>query len=234
MNKIKDISVVAFDADDTLWDCQSHFDRVEREYCRLLSSYADAETVSRGLFATEGQNMKLLGYGSKAFTISLVENAVNVSGGQVRAREIAQVVALGKQLLHLDATPLHGVKQVLDRLRSSGNYRLSVFTKGELLDQENKLYRSGLGDFFDDVTIVSDKTPETFCGLCDKMQVEPENLLMVGNSLKSDIDPVLRIGGWGVHVPFRVTWQHEVIDEFSHRRLVTLQHISELLPLLVE
>ena len=153
LEKLKHIKAIAFDADDTLWALQNYFEEVEHEYCELLSEYGNEKEISAALLETEGKNMSDLGYGCKAFTISLVENAVKVSHGKVEANVIAQIVDLGKSLLHLDAKPLEGVEKTIaclkDRfIQNAGNaslkYKLAVFTKGELMDQENKLWRSGL------------------------------------------------------------------------------------------
>lgn len=142
------LKAIAFDADDTLWDCQSHFDRVEERYASILSPYVAAEQVGNSLFKTETGNMPLLGYGCKAFTISLVENAIAVSGGRISADMIAEIIKLGKSLLRIPATPLPQVKETLAHLRKHTSFRLVMFTKGELLDQENKLKRSGLSGAF--------------------------------------------------------------------------------------
>lgn len=220
-----DIQAIAFDADDTLWDCQSHFADVERRYCELLAPYGSPEHISGRLFSTEAANMELLGYGTKAFTLSLVENAVAVSRGQVAATVIGEIVRLGKELLCLPATPLPGVRETLAALRGR---RLVLFTKGELLDQENKLRRSGLAGFFSHVEIVSDKTEREYAALCRHLGVAPSHLLMVGNSFRSDIAPALAIGAWAAHIPFHVTWQLEITDEFDHERLIRLTRFSQL------
>lgn len=223
------LKAIAFDADDTLWDCQSHFDRVEERYASILSPYAAAEQVGNSLFKTETGNMPLLGYGCKAFTISLVENAIAVSGGRISADMIAEIIKLGKSLLRIPATPLPQVKETLAHLRKHTSFRLVMFTKGELLDQENKLKRSGLSAHFHLVKVVSDKTREAFLDLCRQLDIAPDELLMVGNSLRSDVIPALEIGAHAVHIPFHTTWQHEMIDDFTHSDLVTIRHFSELL-----
>lgn len=236
--KTNNIRAVAFDADDTLWALQNHFLDVEREYCQLLAPFGDSEKITASLFETEMANMADLGYGCKAFIISLVENAVKVSEGRVEARVIGEIVKLGKRLLHVDASPLDGVEQTLSHLhgikRADGfrRYRLAVFTKGELMDQENKLRRSGLLRFFDVVSIVSDKTPEAYHALCSQFAVNPDELLMVGNSFKSDIAPALAIGAYAAHIPFHTNWAHETTEEFEHERLWRISNFSEILDIL--
>ena len=225
---LKEVKALAFDADDTLWDCQSYFERVEQEYCELLADYAKPREVSASLFETETANMDELGYGSKAFTLSLIENAVRMSDGRVSGDTVRAILELGRSLLRLPATPLEGVAETLDALRRRGSYRMAVFTKGELLDQENKLHRSGLGRYFDVVSIVSDKTPDSYRRLCRELGVEPRELCMVGNSLKSDIAPALSVGASAGHVPFHTTWKHEEIQPFQHERMRTIERFAQL------
>ena len=221
MNKWK---VIAFDADDTLWDCQSHFEQVENRLYELIAPYCD--NPAQELFLTESGNMADLGYGCKAFTISIIETALRVGGTHVSTGELSQLLQLSKSLLHLPATPLAGVEDTLARI---DGYRKVVFTKGELQDQENKLKRSGLLKYFDDVEITSDKTQREFLALCEHQQIHPSELLMVGNSLKSDIAPALAIGAWAIHIPFHVTWQLEHYEDFDHERLKKIEQFSELL-----
>ncbi len=224
----EDIRLLAFDADDTLWDCQGHFDNVEKAYAQLLAPYADEPTVTETLFQTETANMPLLGYGSKAFTLSLVENAVKVSRGQVCAADVLRIVQLGKSLLQLPATPLPEVRPTLEALHHAKRFAMVVFTKGELLDQENKLKRSGLAPLFDDIVVVSDKTKNEYTKLCERYGTTIDHLLMVGNSFRSDIEPVLQLGGWAVHIPFTSIWRHEETEEYCHPKLVTLSHFGGL------
>lgn len=226
--KLNDVKALAFDADDTLWDCQSYFEKVEQDYCELLADYAKPREVSASLFETETANMPELGYGSKAFTLSLIENAVKISSGRVSGDTVKAILELGRSLLRLPSTPLEGVVGTLETLRRRGCYRMAVFTKGELLDQENKLQRSGLRRFFDVVSIVSDKTPDSYRRLCGELGVEPEELCMVGNSLKSDIAPALSVGCSAVYVPFHVTWKHEEIQPFQHERMRTIERFADL------
>ena len=224
----KDIRLIAFDADDTLWDCQGHFENVEKAYAQLLAPYADEPTVAEMLFQTETDNMPLLGYGSKAFTLSLVENAVKVSRGQISAADVLRIVELGKSLLQLPATPLPEVRSTLESLHQANRFAMVVFTKGELLDQENKFQRSSLSPLFDDIVVVSDKTKTEYTKLCSQFGTTLDHLLMVGNSFRSDIEPVLQLGGWAVHIPFSSIWRHEQTKEYCHPRLVTLSHFGGL------
>ena len=218
--------VIAFDADDTLWDCQSHFEAVEQHLYGLIAPYC--EDPAKELFQTESGNMADLGYGCKAFTISIVETALRVGGDHLSSEELADLLSHSKSLLHLPATPLLEVEETLQRLQAYP-YRLVVFTKGELQDQENKLERSGLAKYFSHVEITSNKTEVEFQQLCEHLDILPNELLMVGNSLKSDIAPALTIGAWAIHIPFHVTWQLESFEEIEHERLTKITHFNEIL-----
>ena len=232
MNKISDIHTIAFDADDTLWDNETYFLKVEKEMCKVLSAYAAPDVISSSLFSIEMTNMDDYGYGAMAYTLSLVENAVKVSDGKVTASEILSIVELGRTLLRLKAEPLPGVRETLEELKSRG-YQLVLFTKGELLTQENKLKRSGLAHYFSHEVIVSDKQEQQYTQLCHNLGIEPQQLMMVGNSLRSDIRPALNIGAYAVHIPFEVMWQHEVVEDFEHPNMRRIATISEL-PALLE
>ena len=227
--------MIAFDADDTLWDCQSHFEEVENHLYSLIAPYC--EDPKHELFVTESGNMADLGYGCKAFTISIIETALRIAGNDVFATQLKELLAHCKQLLHLPATPLPEVEETLRELRIKNlelreegkGTRMVVFTKGELQDQENKLKRSGLLKYFDDVEITSDKSQIEFLALCEHQQIHPSELLMIGNSLKSDIAPALAIGAWAIHIPFHVTWQLEHFEDIDHERLIKIEHFSEIL-----
>jgi putative hydrolase of the HAD superfamily len=228
----KAIKVVAFDADDTLWDCQSWFDQVEHQCGDLLRPWATQEEVSESLFATERGNMELLGYGTKAFTISLIENAVRVTKAQITGDIVAQLIQLGKGLLRFPTTPLPEVEHTLQRLIDDGRYRLVVFTKGELMDQEQKLARSGLAPYFEYMETVSNKGKDEYVMLCDHLDIQPDELLMVGNSFRSDIAPALAVGCYTVHIPYHVVWELEKSEEFPHERLQKISHFSDVLDIL--
>jgi putative hydrolase of the HAD superfamily len=227
------VKVLAFDADDTLWDCQSWFDEVEHKCCELLAPWATPDEVSQGLFATERKNLPLTGYGTKAFTLSLIENAVRVSRQQLTGDVVMQLLDLGRQLLLFPTTPLPEVEATLRQLSQSRRYRLVVFTKGELLDQENKLHRSGLEPYFSHMETVSNKTEKEYRQLCENLGVAPEQTLMVGNSFRSDIAPALQAGAYAVHIPYHVVWELEKSEEFPHPRLQKITRFSQLLDILL-
>ena len=222
------IKVIAFDADDTLWDCQSWFDEVEHKCCELLSPWATAREVSEGLFATERKNLSLTGYGTKAFTLSLIENAVRVSKEQLTGDIVMRLIELGKDLLNFPTTPLPEVEETLRTLAEQRHYRLVVFTKGELMDQEGKLARSGLEQYFSHVETVSNKTEREY----RQLDVAPEQTLMVGNSFRSDIAPALAAGAYAIHIPYHVVWELEKLEEFPHDRLHKITHFGEILDIL--
>ncbi len=227
-----EISLIAFDADDTLWGSQTYFDIVKKVYCEILAPYASAEEVSHALRATEKANIPLLGYGSKAFMLSLIENAVKISHGKVKGYDIGQIVEVSKELLRLPGHPFDGVKATLAKLRDTGRYRMVVFTKGELLDQENKFHRSGLRPYFDDIVIVSEKTPDAYNRLCKQFGVKIGQLLMVGDSYPEDIAPVLEIGGWAVHIPNDMDSEDIEYLNKIHPHLLRLSRFAELIEFL--
>ena len=238
---IEKIKVIAFDADDTLWDCQGYLEEVEQHLYRLIAPYC--ENPKQELFKTESGNMADLGYGCKAFTISILETAMRIAGNDLTVCQLDDLLQDCKRLLHLPATPLSGVEQTLKTLRRKieeesdlspltsylSPRKLVCFTKGELQDQENKLKRSGLLKYFDDVEITSDKTQREFLALCEHQQIHPSQLLMIGNSLKSDCAPALAIGAWAIHIPFHVTWQLEHFEDIDHERLIKIEKFSDIL-----
>lgn len=227
----KQIKVIAFDADDTLWSNEPFFQEVERKYTDLLKSYGTPKEISAELFQTEMSNLNDLGYGAKAFTISMVETALRVSRQTISPNDIQQIIDLGKSLLQMPIELLPKVKETLEVLKEKRNYKLVVATKGDLLDQENKLERSGLAPYFDHVEVMSDKTEKEYIRLLSRLQITPEEFVMVGNSLKSDIQPVLSLGGYGVHIPFEVMWKHEVVEIFMHDHLKQVHSFKYLLDL---
>ena len=230
---IDKIKVLAFDADDTLWESEPLYREAERRWAEILSEYGTTESLSAALYAVEVANMEDYGYGAKAFTLSLLETSVKVAGGALDADRVGRILAIGRHLLHNPAAPMPGVRETLETLHRSGRYRMVLLTKGDLLDQEHKTERSGLAPYFDRVRIVSDKTEREYRRLLDEFGVGPESFLMVGNSFKSDISPVLALGGWGIYVPFHITWELERTEEYDHDRLVRVARFSDILSVLL-
>ncbi|UKK48675.1 HAD family hydrolase [Prevotella sp. E9-3] len=230
---MKEKEWLIFDADDTLWDCQGHFERVMQELYTLLEPWVDRDTAAKQLFATEQKNMPLLGYGTKAFTLSMIETALRVSNHELSGHKLAWLQQECYTLQELPATPLPEVEDTLKTLHQQG-WHMAVFTKGELLDQEHKLQRSGLSRYFEHVEITSDKTEREFTALCHHLRTEPEQITMIGNSMKSDIAPALAIGCRAVYIPFHVTWQLEHAEKIQHEGLTEISHFSELLQIVSE
>ena len=221
------IKVIAFDADDTLWSNEPFFQKIEKQYVDMLTPYGTSEYISAALFQTEMNNLKNLGYGAKAFTISMVETALRISGQKIPGADIQHII----ELLEMPIELLPGVKETLKVLKEKKQYKLVVATKGDLLDQENKLERSGLTPYFDHIEVMSDKTEKEYQRMLNILQIAPSEFVMVGNSLKSDIQPVLSLGGYGIHIPFEVMWKHEVVDTFRHNHLIQVKRVDELLTL---
>jgi putative hydrolase of the HAD superfamily len=201
------ITTIGFDADDTLWHNESIFEDAHRRYCELLARWHDAETVERTLFATEMRNLELFGYGVKSHALSSIETAIELTQGAIHAEEIRAIIQLAKGMLDHPVDLLEGAAEVVHALRKK--FRLVLITKGDLRDQERKLRKSGLEPHFAHIEIISEKDTHVYRRILDRHDVEPEEFLMVGNSLKSDILPVLDLGGRGVYVPYRITWQAE-------------------------
>lgn len=225
------IKVIGFDADDTLWVNEPYFQEVEKQFCLILKPYqAEAET-SKELFRTEMQNLEIYGYGAKGFILAMIETAIRVTEGKITSNEISQIIAIGKTLLNMPIQLLDGIEDVLQKLK--GKYQLILATKGDLLDQERKLQKSGLTGYFHHIEIMSDKHENNYKKLLSHLDIQPHEFLMVGNSVKSDILPVIKIGARAIHVPFEVTWQHENHHEpTGNDDFITVSEISEILNLL--
>jgi putative hydrolase of the HAD superfamily len=228
---LSNIKAIAFDADDTLWVNEPFFRNAEKEFCELMKDYLDEDQCNRLLFEVEMQNLPLYGYGIKPFTLSLIEAAIRFSDGKVPIAAINTLIDRGKAMLQEPIELLDGIKETLQQL--NGDYRLIMATKGDLLDQERKLIKSGLEPFFHHIEIVSDKTEVHYQKLVNHLDVRPEEFLMVGNSVKSDILPVLNIGAHAFHIPFHTTWIHEEVKEpVEHPRFRLLNTATEMLQLL--
>lgn len=225
------IKVIAFDADDTLWANETLFREAEREFCVLMQDYLPEEKCNALLFEIEMKNLPLYGYGIKPFTLSLIEAAIKFSNGNIPVASIETLIGRAKKMLEAPIELLDGIEQTLEVL--SQKYRLVMATKGDLLDQERKLIKSGLEPYFHHIEIVSDKTEVQYQKLVNHLDIKVEEFLMVGNSVKSDILPVLAIGGHGFHVPFHTTWVHETVKEpVDHANFRLLSSAIEMLDLL--
>lgn len=205
------IKVIGFDADDTLWVNETYFREAEEEFADLLEHYETKNKVDQELFKMEMKNLELYGFGVKGFMLSMIESALELSNKRVPQDTIKDIINIGKQMITRPVELLDGVEEVLQSL--SKGYRLIVLTKGDLLDQERKLEKSGLSKYFHHVEVLSDKKEENYKNLLDHLEIDVSEFLMVGNSLKSDVIPILNIGASAVHVPFHTTWAHEMVPE---------------------
>lgn len=223
-----DIKIIAFDADDTLWVNEPFFRKAEDKFCELLEDYLPQHTVSRELLVIEIRNLPTYGYGIKAFMLSMIEAAMSISDKTIGLDAIEQIIDIGKEMLKEPVELIKGVEDVLKALH--GKYKLVMATKGDLVDQERKLYKSGLAEYFHHTEIVSEKTETEYQKLIKHLDIQPNQFLMIGNSLKSDIIPVLNIGCHAFHVPYHVTWEHEKVDKkIEHPHFRQLEDISEVL-----
>jgi len=224
--------VIAFDADDTLWHNERMYVRAQARFAQLLSQYHDPEWINESLNQTEVRNIQHFGYGVKAFALSMIETAVELTEGRVSGQDIKVLVDLAKEMLGTEVELLAHVRETIPQL--SAKYHLMVITKGDLLDQETKLARSGLESYFQQIEVVSQKTSESYERLLKKYSIAPQRFLMVGNSLRSDILPVLELGGSAVHIPYETTWIHEIAEppDDGHPGYFALEHLGQLPALL--
>lgn len=201
------ITAVGFDADDTLWHNESLYHMTQEKYRTLLARYHDAEWIDRKLYETEMRNLQRFGYGIKGFTLSMIETAIELTQGRVPAADIQQIINNAKEMMAAPVELLPCVRETLTLLHS--RFRLLLITKGDLIDQETKLARSGLGDLFDAVEVLSEKHAAAYQTVLAKHTLTPGQFLMVGNSVRSDILPALALGAQAVHIPYHITWEHE-------------------------
>jgi len=226
------LKVIAFDADDTLWVNEPYFQETEKKFCAMLEDYLPQHTISKELFKTEMDNLALYGYGVKGFMLSMIETALRVSDKTITPDIIEKTIQYGKELLEKPIELLNGVEEVLQAL--TGKYKLVVATKGDLLDQERKLKKSKLEHYFHHIEIMSEKHESDYIKLIRHLDIKPGEFLMLGNSLKSDIMPVLAIGGHGIHIPYHTTWAHEHVEQtIDHPDFKQVQSIKEILPFLI-
>jgi len=225
--------VIAFDADDTLWHNERYYVEAQARFAQLLSQYHKPEWVHERLLDTETRNLQHFGYGVKAFALSMIETAVEFTEGRISGVDIQKVIDLAKEMLSADVQLLEHVAETVSQL-VIGN-RLMLITKGDLLDQESKILRSGLSEYFQYIEILSQKTRESYQRVLKRYSIVPERFLMIGNSLKSDILPILELGGSAVYIPYETTWLHEVADAPAddQQGYYLLENIAQL-PALLE
>ncbi|MBI5568083.1 MAG: HAD family hydrolase [Chloroflexi bacterium] len=219
-------NIIAFDADDTLWHSESLYAAAQSEYRQLLGGYAAPDQIDRVLHDTEMRNLPLYGYGIKGFALSMIEAALDISASHIQGHEVQRVLQLARHMLSAELQLLDHAAEIVAQLAET--YPLMLITKGDLFDQESKIERSGLKPYFHQIEIVSDKTPRAYAALLAKHNLEPAKFLMVGNSLRSDILPVVELGGYAIHIPYHITWAHEHIEDTHAAGYETLEHLGQL------
>ena len=221
------ITTVALDADDTLWHNESIFHLTQDNYVNLLKDYGEPDHMKARLLEVEIKNLKLYGYGVKSFTLSMIETAIDLTRGAVPAKTIMEILNLGRAMLEHPVEPLPGVAETLEAMKDG--YKLVMVTKGDLMNQEQKLARSGLGDHFQAIEIVSEKDANTYRRIVARQGIRPEATVMIGNSMKSDVLPALEAGLWGIHIPYHITWAHEHAEAPSDSpRFAKLETIADV------
>ena len=223
--------VIGFDADDTLWHNESIFTMTQGKFREILSSHSP-ELIDQTLSSNQIKNLKLFGYGIKGFILSMIETSIQISNGEIKGNEIQKIIDFGRDMLAAPVDLLPYVHEVIDKL--SKKYRLLLITKGDLIDQETKIFRSGLADYFTGVEIVSEKNSETYKNILNRHSIAVSSFIMIGNSMRSDIVPIVQIGGHAVHIPYYTTWDHEQKHPYINpKNFKKLKHIG-LLPKLIE
>ena len=224
----KNIKVIGFDADDTLWVNETYYREAELEFAALLAQYETANKIDQELFKMEMSNLDMYGYGVKSFILSMVESAIDISNNKVSIKTISDILNIGKNMINKPIELLDGVEEVLKTV--SKKYRLILATKGDLLDQERKLERSGLTEYFHHIEVLSDN----YSKLLNHLDINPEEFLMIGNSLKSDILPLVDIKAHAIHVPFHTTWIHEQVteEETNGKEYRTVKNLKQIIPFL--
>lgn len=210
------IALVGFDGDDTLWRSQDYFDQAQREFEQILARYVDLDEqrAKDHLYAVETGNLALFGYGVKGMALSMIEAAIDITSGRVSASDLHLIVQLAKRMLQHPVELLPGVRAAVEAI--AADHRIVLITKGDLFHQEAKVRRSGLADLFGRIEIVSEKDPATYARVLAEFDLAPARFLMIGNALRSDVAPVLALGGWAVHMPYHSTWAHETQATADH------------------
>jgi putative hydrolase of the HAD superfamily len=225
--------IIAFDADDTLWHNEPYFDEAQAKFCELFADYASNQEILQLILSYQVKNLPLYGFGIKAFVLSMIESALELTNHKISGNGIEKIIKIGKDLLQKPVELLPEVEDVLQQLK--GKYKLVVATKGDLKDQHRKLHDSGIGHYFHHIEVMSDKKELDYEKMLGRLDTKPEGFIMIGNSLKSDVLPVLNIGGHGYHIAYHTTWEYEKIDfEIEHDNFKSLEKISDVLPILLK
>ena len=224
--------IIAFDADDTLWHNEPYFDEAQEKFYRLFSDRTTKQEILDLILKHQVQNLPLYGFGIKAFVLSMIASALELTENKISGNGIEEIIQIGKDLLQKPVELLPEVEHVLRELK--GKYKLVVATKGDLKDQHRKLHDSGIGHYFHHIEVLSDKTESDYSKMLSRLDIQPEDFTMIGNSLKSDVLPILNIGGHGYHIPYATTWEYEKIDfEVEHPNFKSLENITDVLPILL-
>jgi len=228
---MKNAKIIAFDADDTLWHNEPYFDEAQARFCKLFQDFASSQEILGLILNHQVKNLPIYGFGIKAFTLSMIETALKITDNNISGKGIEQIITIGKDLLQKPVELMPNVENVLQELH--GNYKLVMATKGDLKDQHRKLHDSGIGHYFHHIEVLSDKTELDYEKMLGRLDIKAEDFLMIGNSLKSDVLPILNLGGYGIHVPYATTWEYEKIDfEIEHENFIALNNIEEVLNIL--
>ena len=223
------IKVIGFDADDTLWVNETYFREGEEKFAQLMQQYETINQIDQELFKTEIDNLAIYGYGVKGFVLSMIETAVELSNHQVSNQTIQDILNIGKTMLNKPVELLDGVVETLEILSKS--HRLVLATKGDLLDQERKLEKSGLTKYFHHIEVLTDKKQKNYSAILQHLDIQASEFLMVGNSLKSDVLPVVALGAHAIHIPFHTTWQHELVDskQLANSHYLTIDKLTQVI-----
>ena len=228
---MKNAKIIAFDADDTLWHNEPYFDEAQERFCKLFQDFASSQEILGLILNHQVKNLPIYGFGIKAFTLSMIETALKITDNNISGKGIEQIITIGKDLLQKPVELMPNVESVLQELH--GKYKLVMATKGDLKDQHRKLHDSGIGHYFHHIEVLSDKTELDYEKMLGRLDIKAEDFLMIGNSLKSDVLPIINLGGYGIHVPYATTWEYEKIDfEIEHENFVALNNIKEVLNIL--
>ena len=228
---MKNIRTIAFDADDTLWHNEPYFDEAQERFCQLFQDFASSQEILGSILNHQVKNLPLYGFGIKAFTLSMIETALKLTNRNISGKGIEQIMEIGKDLLQKPVELLPNIESVLSELK--GKYKLIVATKGDLKDQHRKLHDSGIGAYFHHIEVLSDKTELDYEKMLGRLDVQAEEFLMIGNSLKSDVLPIINLDGYAIHIPYRTTWEYEKIDfEIEHENFKSFEKMEEILTIL--